>query len=236
MGPGPSGDRHRPGTEGAPTHVVDSAKLAAEAAPTVAGCGFVLFDTAIGQCGIVWSGRGVLGIELPGATAEVTRERLTRRHPGARPLQAPPWVGRLVEQIQRHLGGDHHDLADITLVMDGVPPFHQQVYGQARRVRSGTTITYGELASRLGSPRAARAVGQALARNPFPIVVPCHRVLAANGRIGGFSADGGAETKRRMLAIEGVAVPGSVRVPASDGPGFDPQAAVAHARPSRTGP
>ena len=192
--------------------------------------GFILFSTPIGDCGILWGDRGVLGLALPGETVQATREPITRRHPEAREGEAPAWAGRMVEQVRRHLAGDLQDFAGVALVMDGVPPFHQQVYREARQVLAGTTTTYGELAARLGSPGAARAVGQALGRNPFPLVVPCHRVLAANGRIGGFSAPGGTATKRRMLAIEGVAGPGSVRAPAPDGLGFDPQAALAHPR------
>lgn len=105
------------------------------------------------------------------------------------------------------LSGEPIDLADVVLDMDGVPEFHQRVYGVTRRIPPGETRTYGEIATALGEPGAARAVGQALGRNPFPIVVPCHRVLAAGGKAGGFSAPGGTRTKMKILDIEGASVP-----------------------------
>jgi methylated-DNA-[protein]-cysteine S-methyltransferase len=119
----------------------------------------------------------------------------------------------------------------VALDMEGVPPFHRRVYEAARQVPPGQTLSYGEIAARAGSPGSARAVGQALGRNPFAILVPCHRVLAANGKLGGFSANGGVDTKRRMLAIEG-AKPAGSREPFALDPGlaYDPKAAVRHLR------
>jgi methylated-DNA-[protein]-cysteine S-methyltransferase len=112
-------------------------------------------------------------------------------------------VQRVVEEVIQLLSGGTADLSRVTLDMTGVAPFHQQVLKAARDIPCGTTISYGELARRVGSPGAARAVGRALGQNPFPIIVPCHRVLTSDGRTGGFSASGGAATKLRLLALEG---------------------------------
>ena len=168
--------------------------------------GVTLFDTAIGRCGIAWGGRGVVGVQLPEAGDAATRARLARRFPGASDAPPPPGVRHAIEAITRLLRGERLDLRDVALDMSGVAPFHRRVYEVARTIPPGATLTYGEVASRLGDPGAARAVGQALGRNPFAIVVPCHRVLAAGGRMGGFSARGGVETKLRMLEIEGARV------------------------------
>ena len=164
---------------------------------------FALFDTAIGTCGIVWSSEGIAAVQLPEDTPAATRERLRRRHPNAVEAEPSGQVRETVDDIVALLRGEPRDLAAATLDLRSVPDFHRQVYDAARRVRPGQTSTYGSIAAQLGDPTAARAVGQALGRNPIPIIVPCHRVLAANGRLGGFSATGGAETKRRMLVIEG---------------------------------
>ena len=166
-----------------------------------------LFDTPIGRCGIAWSERGILALQLPEAREEATRARLLRRAPGARPAPPPPEVRRALDLILALLDGRPSDLGSIELDMSGVPTFDRRVYDAARAIPPGATRSYGEIARELGDPGLARAVGRALGRNPFAIVVPCHRVLAAGGRIGGFSAEGGTATKRRLLAIEG-AVPG----------------------------
>src|SRR5438477_7793213 len=164
--------------------------------------GFALFDTAIGRCGIAWGERGVTGVQLPEAGESETRMRMLHRFPAAGEAPPPPEVRQAVEGIVALLRGDETDLSSIPLDMESVPEFHRRVYEAARTIPPGQTLSYGDIARRLGAPGAARAVGQALGRNPFPIVVPCHRVLAAGGKIGGFSAHGGTETKRRMLAIE----------------------------------
>ena len=164
--------------------------------------GYALFDTAIGRCGIAWSASGITGLQLPEASDAQTRRRLARRHVGAREGEPPPGVRKVAEDIVALLHGQDVDLSRVTLDSEGVPPFHRRVYEAARQVPPGQTVTYGELAQRVGSPGSARAVGQAMGKNPFPIVVPCHRVVAAGGRIGGFSAEGGVSTKRRMLGIE----------------------------------
>ena len=164
---------------------------------------FALFDTVIGTCGIAWGENGVVGVQLPEPSASETRARMHRRHPGARETSPPPAVRQAIDAITAHLSGQGADLSDIGLDMDGVPEFHRRVYEVARAIPSGATLSYGEVAARIGEPSAAREVGQALGRNPFPIVVPCHRVLAAGGKTGGFSAPGGIATKLRLLAIEG---------------------------------
>lgn len=164
--------------------------------------GFALFDTPIGPCGIAWGAAGVRGLHLPGADAERTRAGLRRRHPGAQESAPPAAVRAAIDAIVALLSTGSGELDGITLDMAGVPAFHRRVYALARTIPPGRTLTYGEVAERLGDPSAARAVGQALGANPFAIIVPCHRVLAAGGRAGGFSAPGGLDTKRRLLEIE----------------------------------
>ncbi|HYV56949.1 MAG TPA: methylated-DNA--[protein]-cysteine S-methyltransferase [Candidatus Nitrosopolaris sp.] len=188
---------------------------------------FALFDTTIGRCGIAWSGAGIVGVQLPEASEGATRSRVLRRFPEARETPPPADVQRAVDDITALLRGEARDLSGIVLDMERVSPFHRRVYEAARTVPAGATLSYGDVAARLGAPGAARAVGQALGRNPFAIVVPCHRVLAAGGRTGGFSASGGIATKLRMLSIEG-AQPGLFD---DDGAfGCDPCVAVEHLR------
>jgi methylated-DNA-[protein]-cysteine S-methyltransferase len=165
--------------------------------------GVTLFDTAIGQCGLAWGEHGVSGVQLPEADTAATCARLHRRFPAMTEGPPPGGVRTAIEGIVALLAGQPADLTAVTLDLGGVPEFHRRVYAVARTIPCGHTLSYGEVARRLGDPGAARAVGQALGRNPFPVIVPCHRVLAAGGRMGGFSAAGGAATKRRMLAIEG---------------------------------
>jgi len=164
---------------------------------------FSLFDTAIGRCGIAWNDRGVIGVQLPEAGGEAgTRARVLRRFPEAREAAPPPEVQQAVDSIVALLHGEASDLSTVALDMAGVPAFNRRVYEVARRIPPGETLTYGEVAARLGDRGAARAVGKALGQNPFALIVPCHRVLAAGGGIGGFSAGGGVTTKRSLLTIE----------------------------------
>jgi methylated-DNA-[protein]-cysteine S-methyltransferase len=143
-------------------------------------------------------------LQLPEATAERTEARIAR-NPGARKASAPPpHISEVIEKLCKHLEGDIQDLRDIPVDLDGAGPFARQVYEAARRIPPGQTTTYGELAKAVGRPGAARAVGHALARNPIALIIPCHRVLAAGSKPGGFSAHGGLATKARMLAIEGL--------------------------------
>jgi methylated-DNA-[protein]-cysteine S-methyltransferase len=160
---------------------------------------FTLFDTALGRCGVAWSARGITRIALPDASDELLRARL------APAVEAPPSpeIAAAIAQITVHVGGAPGALDTIVLDMAGVPAFHREVYDAARRIPSGRTVSYGALATQLGKPGGARAIGQAMGKNPFPIVVPCHRVLAARHATGGFSAYGGVATKARLLAAEG---------------------------------
>ncbi|MBV8132005.1 MAG: methylated-DNA--[protein]-cysteine S-methyltransferase, partial [Alphaproteobacteria bacterium] len=143
--------------------------------------GFSLFDTAIGRCGIAWGERGVAGVQLPESGERETRARMLQRFPAAGEAAPPPEVQRVIDRIVALLRGEASDLSVIALDMDQVPAFHRRVYEAARTIPAGMTLSYGDIAARVGAPGAARAVGQALGRNPFPIVVPCHRVLAAGG-------------------------------------------------------
>ena len=193
--------------------------------------GFALFDTAIGRCGIAWSGRGVAGVQLPEAREVATRARLLQRFRGAREAPPPPEVRRALQGIVALLRGEPSELEAVALDTDGVPPFHRRVYEVARTIPPGATLSYGDIAARLGAPGSARAVGQALGRNPFAIVVPCHRVLAAGGKVGGFSANGGITTKLRLLSIEGAKTNSQPALFDGDGAlGFDPSVAVEHLR------
>ena len=168
--------------------------------------GFTLFDTPIGTCALAWGPKGIVGISLPSSGEPETRARIRKRHPEAKELDPPAKIRRAVDDIIALLHGKPLDLADVPLDMNGIADFHRRVYDLARTILPGQTMTYGEVAEKLESPGAARAVGQALGANPFPIVVPCHRVLAAGGKTGGFSAPGGTTTKMRMLTIEGAKV------------------------------
>ena len=165
--------------------------------------GFAIFDTAIGACGVVWADRGVVGVQLPEADEARTRARLLRRYPGAVQTGPPAEIQAAIDGMVALLMGEPADLSFVELDLDGVDAFHRRVYEVARAIPPGSTLTYGEVAARIGDRGAARAVGQALGKNPFPIVVPCHRVLAAAGGTGGFSAPGGINSKLRMLQIEG---------------------------------
>lgn len=167
--------------------------------------GYALFPTPIGHCAMAWSERGLTGVQLPEQSEAATRARMARRFTPCRECPPPAAVQDAMRAVVALLSGtpsEPVDLSNLVLDMDGVPPFHQRVYALARRIAPGQTLSYGELARQLGEPGAARAVGQALGANPFAPVVPCHRVLAADNRAGGFSANGGVSTKLRLLQIE----------------------------------
>ncbi len=163
---------------------------------------FVLFDTIIGRCGVAWGARGLIGMQLPESSPGAAWARLRKRFPEAVEGEPTAEVEAVIERIRELLAGGKDDLADIPLDLDGQPAFNLRVYEIARAITPGETSTYGEVAKAMGEPGAARAVGKALGENPWPIVVPCHRVLGASGNMGGFSAPGGAETKARLLTIE----------------------------------
>jgi methylated-DNA-[protein]-cysteine S-methyltransferase len=164
---------------------------------------YTLFDTAIGSCAIAWNDRGVVAFQLPDGSNSTTQNSLTSRVREAVQAEPPPATQRVIDAVTALLRGERTDLAFVPLDMEGLPDFHRRVYDVARTIPPGATMTYGEIAARIGDPGSARAVGQALGRNPIPVIVPCHRVLAAGGRRGGFSAPGGTTTKLNLLAIEG---------------------------------
>jgi methylated-DNA-[protein]-cysteine S-methyltransferase len=180
----------------------------------IAAKGFAIFETPIGACGIAWGPRGITGLQLPEATAQGTRSRMRRRWAGAAETPPPPDVQRAIDRVLALLAGEAVDLGDIPLDLEAAPDFHRKVYEVARTIPPGQTMTYGDIAKRLSVPHESREVGQALGRNPVAIIVPCHRVLGADGKMGGFSANGGVATKRRILEIEGAAAVGA-------GPLFD---------------
>lgn len=181
--------------------------------------GHRLFDTSVGQCGIAWSERGVACLLLPGRSASAMRARLLQRlasigetvDDAAQDL--PESIRAAIAAIKALLQGESRDLLEIELDMRDVPELACRVYRVARAILPGETLTYGEVARRIGSPGAARAVGRALGQNPFAIIVPCHRVLAAGGGSGGFSAPGGVRTKWRLLEIERAAHGGQLALP-----------------------
>ncbi|HEX8094524.1 methylated-DNA--[protein]-cysteine S-methyltransferase [Jatrophihabitans sp.] len=165
--------------------------------------GFALFDTAVGCCALGWTGSAIVEVSLPEASPDDTRRRMRRRLPGSGEQPPPAPVRQAIERIVALFDGSGDDLADIELDLSGVADFHRSVYRVTRDIRPGTTRSYGAIATELGLPGAARAVGRALGQNPCPIIVPCHRVVAADGSMHGFSANGGVATKRRMLQLEG---------------------------------
>ncbi|GGA80141.1 methylated-DNA--protein-cysteine methyltransferase [Brucella endophytica] len=165
--------------------------------------GLTIFDTAIGPCGIAWGKRGIVALQLPEANAATTLARLQRRFPSARESEAPAPVQDVMDRIKALLEGEKADLSIALLDMENLPPLYRQVYEIALRIPPGETMTYGAIAREIGDVSLSQAVGQALGKNPYPIIVPCHRVLGANGKTGGFSGNGGVETKLRILAIEG---------------------------------
>lgn len=163
---------------------------------------YTVFDTAIGRCGIAWGPAGIIGASLPEDSANDLTARFAARHPEAQEGTPPPDIADAIRRIQALLQGAADDLADIPLDETGLSEFSRRVYQIARRIPPGATRTYGDIAKEMGGLHLAREVGQALGRNPYPIIVPCHRILAAGGKTGGFSAPGGIQTKFRMLAIE----------------------------------
>ncbi|MBX9589667.1 MAG: methylated-DNA--[protein]-cysteine S-methyltransferase [Hyphomonadaceae bacterium] len=171
---------------------------------------YCLFDTAIGAVGMAWREEGVLRLQLPEASRAATERRLCGRSTGAIEAEPPREIEQAMADVRRYLVGERIDFCATAVDLAGVSAFHCRIYEVARRIRWGETTTYGALAGQAGCPDAARAVGQAMGRNPVPIIIPCHRVLASGGKAGGFSAFGGAATKERLLALEGVSLGGGV--------------------------
>lgn len=166
---------------------------------------YVLFPTDFGTCGLAWNEAGLTGFQLPERTETLTQRRLTWKG-GAKPLEgAPPdWVQIVIARVQRHFSGQVQDFADAPLDWLRVSAFQQAVYKQAQTIKPGSKSTYGRIAHALAlGPEGPREVGAALAANPWSLLVPCHRVVSANGKMTGFSAAGGVRTKTRLLALEG---------------------------------
>jgi methylated-DNA-[protein]-cysteine S-methyltransferase len=164
---------------------------------------YTLFETAIGWAGLAWGEAGLVGVHLPERDPETARRSFLRRFSDAEEAQPPAPVQDAIAAIRDLLAGEAVDLTEVPLDLSRTPEFHARVYEIARTIPPGETLTYGEIAERLGDKLLARDVGQALGKNPWPIVVPCHRVTAAGGKLGGFSARGGVNTKLKLLAIEG---------------------------------
>jgi methylated-DNA-[protein]-cysteine S-methyltransferase len=165
--------------------------------------GFAYFDTVIGRCGIAWSAAGIVGVQLPESSEAAAMRQFARRFPGLAPARPPAAIEAAIARIVAFLAGAPDDFGSLSLDESGIGDFERAVYRAAQAIPAGATSTYGAIAAGLGDPRQARAVGQALGRNPWPIVVPCHRVTGADGKMGGFSAPGGRATKRKLLEMEG---------------------------------
>jgi O-6-methylguanine DNA methyltransferase len=174
---------------------------------------YCLFETPLGVCGIAWkepetsrTPPAVTFFQLPEATRNLTDTRIAANSGGRKTRVPPPRIARIIKKIQSHLRGDVQDFRDIAVDLGAAGPFARRVYETVRHIPAGRTTSYGELAKDMNQPTASRAVGQALGRNPIPLIIPCHRVLARGNNPGGFSAHGGLETKAKMLEIEGAAI------------------------------
>lgn len=197
----------------------------------MAATNFALFDTPVGRCGIAWGAGGIAGVQLPEARESETRAKLLERAGAAAEAAPPPTVRRAIDGINALLRGQAVDFADLPLDMAGVPRFHARVYEVVRQIQPGASLSYGEVAAKAEAPGAARAVGQVMRRNPYPILVPCHRVFAAGGKIGGYSASGGLATKLRLLSLEAAAAEGAAALFEGDGVlPFDPAFAIDYLR------
>jgi methylated-DNA-[protein]-cysteine S-methyltransferase len=164
---------------------------------------YCLFDTPFGACGVAWSEHGLTRLQLPASVRSATEKRLARAAHADAP---PPRVAEVIAEVQRYLTGTKVEFSSVALDLPDVVPFHRKVYDAARSIGWGRTASYGDLARQIDAPSEAREVGQALSRNPIPIIIPCHRILTSDGKIGGFSAYGGTTTKERLLSLEGVRV------------------------------
>ncbi len=172
--------------------------------------GYTIFPTAVGDCAVAWNGVGLLGVWLPERSAERLRARIAQRHPGISEATTSGATAEAVAAITALLGGERLDLSAVGIDDSALDPFDRRVYAAARQIPPGRVLTYGGLAVTIDlGPVDARAIGQSLGRNPFPIVVPCHRIVGAHGGLGGFSAPGGAATKRLLLTIEDARLAGT---------------------------
>ncbi|HKS57237.1 MAG TPA: methylated-DNA--[protein]-cysteine S-methyltransferase [Steroidobacteraceae bacterium] len=166
---------------------------------------YCVFETAAGFCAIAWSGAGIVRFHLPTSTADATERSLLRRLVNAEAATPPAEVNAVIEAARRYFAGEKVDFSNVSLDLGAQDELFSRIYAATRRLRYGQTSTYGALAKELGAgPEVARDVGQAMAKNPVPLIIPCHRVLAAGNKLGGFSAPGGSATKQRMLEMEGV--------------------------------
>ncbi len=165
-----------------------------------------IFATTIGPCGVAWNERGVAGVQLPERDEAMTAKRLAAKAGSAGPAEPPRAIAAVIADIRRYLAGERIDFSAVPVDLDNVDPFRRKLYAALRAIDYGRTTTYGALAKALGAAEweGARDVGEAMGRNPVPIVIPCHRVLAAGGKLGGFTAPGGIATKQKLLALEGV--------------------------------
>lgn len=164
---------------------------------------YALFDTAVGRCAVLWRDRRLTGVLLPAADEAAMRKAIARRNAQADAGPPPDFVKDAIDAVARRCGGEDISIDLSMLDRDRIDPFANRVYDILLRTPFGATTTYGAIAKELGDKAFSRAVGAALGANPFPILIPCHRVTGAGGKMGGFSAPGGATTKRRLLEIEG---------------------------------
>jgi methylated-DNA-[protein]-cysteine S-methyltransferase len=190
----------------------------------MSGRGYTIFDTGIGRCGIAWGDAGIVGVQLPEAREIETRKRLFHLYPDAREIRPTLNAEMAIEGIVALLRGEPADLTDVTLDLSGIPAFNQRVYAFTRGIPRGETRSYAEVAAHLRLSGAVRSVAQAIARNPFVIIVPCHRVLESGGYPDRISANAGVISRRRLLSIEGAGRPGSKTL-------FDVLLPVAQPRP-----
>jgi len=180
----------------------DPSCMAPITAPESTDPHFHVFDTAIGACGLAWTDKGLFQVQLPEASEVATELRLGRIAGAAWSDTLPKNIAECEARMRAYFEGDPATFTDIDLDMSRVNAFSARIYTALRKVGWGKTTSYGALARQIGDPHAARAIGAAMGKNPWPLVVPCHRVLAASGKIGGFSAYGGRATKRKMLQLE----------------------------------
>lgn len=169
-----------------------------------------LFDTAIGTCGIAWSARGLVAVQLPETDNATTERRLAKKSHSTGAAEPPSAMQVVIADIRKYLAGERMDFSKVPVDLEGIDDYRRTLYETMRAIGYGVTTTYGELAKSLGATdwEGARNVGEAMGKNPVPVVIPCHRVLAAGKKIGGFSAHGGAKTKEKLLALEGVRLEG----------------------------
>ncbi|MBX3520284.1 MAG: methylated-DNA--[protein]-cysteine S-methyltransferase [Xanthobacteraceae bacterium] len=163
---------------------------------------FAIFDTALGHCGLVWTSSGIAGVNLPEGSEEKTRARVKKRFPEAEEAVASPEIQKIIDEVIALVAGEKIDFSHVMLDHAPLPEFSRRVYEIVRTIPIGHTLTYGDIAKRLGDVSLSREVGQAMGKNPTPIIMPCHRVVAASGKTGGFSAPGGVDTKMKLLSIE----------------------------------